>query len=502
MAAALAGAIAFLALRAPTYEATANVLVNPLPQDDQTFIGFDILRDSGDATRTVQTAATLLESTLAAEQTAEALGDDWTADKVLNAISVEPLGESNIVGVTGAAEEAALSARLADQFAESALDVRSQQLSRAIDAAIPRLEAQLEPLPDSSPSAVVLSERLNSLRAIQETGDPTLTLQQPATIPDSPTGAGAVIIIPLVLIAGFALGSGGALLRDLLSRRIGDAEEALALHPMPVLARIPTLSRRELRPLPGSKWYMPPQILQQYQSLVVQLEQRRQFPRVLLVTSASKEDGKTTSAINLAVALAATGKSVALLDCDFRHPRIAQTLEIEDTRPLSQIAQPATEIKDLLVRPVAEWPLYVLPTALEPGSGEAQWVDFAMRRQTRLIDDARSFADCVVVDTPPLGVVSDALRLIPRVDDVLVVVRVGATIRSEFKVMGELLDRSGYEAEGCILLDEAVATTAYGYGAYQYGVGTELVLGGDASNGPGRAWSPDGVELPAPPSSQ
>ena len=251
MAAALAGAIAFLALRAPTYEATANVLVNPLPQDDQTFIGFDILRDSGDATRTVQTAATLLESTLAAEQTAEALGDDWTADKVLNAISVEPLGESNIVGVTGAAEEAALSARLADQFAESALDVRSQQLSRAIDAAIPRLEAQLEPLPDSSPSAVVLSERLNSLRAIQETGDPTLTLQQPATIPDSPTGAGAVIIIPLVLIAGFALGSGGALLRDLLSRRIGDAEEALALHPMPVLARIPTLSRRGFGRFPG-----------------------------------------------------------------------------------------------------------------------------------------------------------------------------------------------------------------------------------------------------------
>jgi Mrp family chromosome partitioning ATPase/capsular polysaccharide biosynthesis protein len=502
MLAALGGALVFLALRTPTYEATAHILVNPLPQDDQTFIGLDLLRESGDPTRTVQTAATLLESTVAAEQTARALGGDWTADKVTDSISVEPLGESNIVGITGTDDEAATSAELADEFADNTLEVRSEELTRAIEGAITRAEAELETLPSNSPSAAVLSDRLSSLRAIEETGDPTLSFQQPATIPGSPTGAGAIIIIPLVLIAGFALGSGGALLLDLVSRRIGDADEALALYPMPVLARIPTLSRRELRPLPGTKWYMPPQILQQYQSLVVQLEQRQGLSRVLMVTSASKDDGKTTAAINLAVSLAATGKAVALLDCDFRHPRVAEALDITETRALSEIAQPGKDIEDLLVRPVKEWPLYVLPSHLDPESGETQWVDFAMRRQAGLIQAARSVADCVVVDTPPLGVVSDALRLLPNVDGILVVVRVGGTIRSEFKVMGELLDRSGYEAEGCVLLDEATSTTPYGYGAYQYGVGTELVLGDDTGNGPGRAWPADGVEVPAPRSRQ
>jgi len=478
--AALAGAIAYLTLRAPTYEATANILVNPLPQDDQTFLGLDLLRDSGDATRTVQTAATLLESSQAAQRTADALGGDLTADKVLNRVNVEPLGESNIVAVTATGASGTEAARLADQFSEAALAVRTQDLRDEIDVAITRAEAELRGLAPGGADAAAVSGRLSQLRAIRDTGDPTLTLEQQATVPRSPTGVGPLIVILLALIAGLALGSGGALLRDLVDRRIGDVDELIAMYPIPVLVRIPTLARRETRQLPGANWHMPPPVRQPFQSLVVQLEQRDRRMGSILITSPSQGDGKTTSSINLAVSLAATGKRVVLVDGDLRHPMIANRLRLDETRTASEIAAPGTNLRDLLVRPSMDWPLFVLPVDTNvDGSEEGE---AAMRRLPQLIEDAKSLADCVVVDTPPLGEVSDALRLIPRVDDVLVVVRVGNTIRSHLETARDLLDRGGYLPEGSVILD----APDRGVGSYGYGPGGgDLVFGGDNGAPPG-----------------
>ena len=72
--------------------ATANILVTPLAQDDQTFLGLQVVREAGDPTRTVQTAATLIKSLQAAQRTAAQMGGDWTSKKVLDAITVTPGG--------------------------------------------------------------------------------------------------------------------------------------------------------------------------------------------------------------------------------------------------------------------------------------------------------------------------------------------------------------------------------------------------------------------------
>src|SRR5215213_1962207 len=83
----VAAALAWLAFaRTPTYEATANLLVTPLPQDDQTFRGLQLLRDSGDPTRTVQTAASLVTAPEAARRTATQLGNGWTTQRVFDSV--------------------------------------------------------------------------------------------------------------------------------------------------------------------------------------------------------------------------------------------------------------------------------------------------------------------------------------------------------------------------------------------------------------------------------
>ena len=98
---AVLAAVGWLVHRSPTYESKAEVLVNPLPADDQTFFGIQVLRDTpGDPTRVVQTATTLFDSPLAARQAAQKLGPKWTLDDVQNDVKVEPEGQSNIIAVT------------------------------------------------------------------------------------------------------------------------------------------------------------------------------------------------------------------------------------------------------------------------------------------------------------------------------------------------------------------------------------------------------------------
>ena len=86
------------------------MLVTPVAQEDQTFLGLPVLRDSGDPTRSVQTAANQIHSSAAAVRTATKLGGDWTRNKVLEAIEVTPEGESNILAVTAKADSARKSA--------------------------------------------------------------------------------------------------------------------------------------------------------------------------------------------------------------------------------------------------------------------------------------------------------------------------------------------------------------------------------------------------------
>src|SRR5215210_1708822 len=140
--ASLLGAIAWLALRSPDYEATAQILVSALPQDDDTFLGTSLTRDTGDPTNTVQTAATLVESTAAATRTARLMGKGWDSTRVLDVIAIEPEGESNIIAVTGTAESGPTAARLANTFARSALVARQAELRRQVTGLIQGLRAR------------------------------------------------------------------------------------------------------------------------------------------------------------------------------------------------------------------------------------------------------------------------------------------------------------------------------------------------------------------------
>jgi Mrp family chromosome partitioning ATPase len=459
-------AVAYSQVRTPSYEASAQMLVNPLPDEDTTLIGLPFVRDTGDPPRTLQTAATLIDSPRAAQLAASRLGGDWTQRKVAKAVAVEPQGQSSIVDVTATAETAEEAAHVANVFVRAVVDSRRRTLRPLIDRAITSTRAQLSRLTAGSPSAQTLAERVRRLEDVRE-NDPTLSVSQVASPPPSATGVGLPLILALALIAGLALGTGAALILDLVRpRRIAEEEELLQLYRLPVLSRIPTLPRRWRKTKHDSPLAIPPMVREGFRTLQVQLELQPGRHRSILVTSASSADGKTTSAVNFALELVGAGQKVVLMDLDLRKPDVGAALEVSPKVSLDQLLQPDTRLEHALVEVPGVPGLRVLPV---PQGDGFPVLERLTGRLPELVTEALAIADYCIMDTAPLGEVSDALKMTSGVDDIIVVSRLGNTRRANFEVMRDLLERTRHTPTGLVVIGTSPRVVSsyyyYGYGA-------------------------------------
>ena len=428
--AAIGVAAALLAMRTPTFTSTAQLLVTPLPQDDSAFLGTSLLRDSTDPTRTMQTAAALVASPAAAGRAARQLGVDQRT--VEQSVNVQPLGESSILSIAASSPTAEGAAQLANAYATSVLGVRGDEIQRQVDAIIQTVGAN--PRPTSGDKS-----QLAELRAVRDRGDPTLLLSQPAQLPRAASGAPARLILALAAVAGLTLGSIAALL---MLRRVADEDELVEVYPLPVLARVPVGGRRP----DGSAPY---EVTEAFRSLRLQLEFGDRHGGAILLTSASRREGKTVSTIDLARELTAVGRRVVMIDLDLRQPQLSARLGVVPGRDLLDVTRRRDPLADAL-REVPGAPLLRLaaPTSIP----DARSVERFETRLPALMADARAIADYVLLDGPPLGEVSDALHAVPLVDHVLVVARVGRTSRAALETLRDLLRRANRVATGYVLI--------------------------------------------------
>ena len=474
MLAAVAASVAWIVVREPEYAATSQILVSPLPPDDPALEGVDVLRaDPSDSTRTVQTAASLVDSPAAAALAARRLGSGWTPSEVSSAVEVEPQGDSNVLAVTATADDPDEAARVANVFAEASLDARAVALRRQAGVALSNLRTDTR----TGDAAVELAQREDRLRAVQKSGDPAFSLSQPATPPTSPEQTGAVILIALSLIAGFTIGATAALVAELLDSRVRDEDELRQLYPLPVLAHVPELRGRERRSL-RSPQTTPPMVREAFRTLQVQFDRIGQLPRVLMFTSASTGDAKTTSAVQFAITLVMAGHRVIVVDFDLRKPDVARALGITPKKRFASAFSDGVDLDDLLVEYPQAPGLRILPT--DPGN--VLLLDAITRRLPELFHEARGLADYVIVDTPPLGEISDALRLVDLVDDIVLVARPGHTNRDSLEMARDLMTRSGHDPTGMLIVGGAAIKSSY-YALYapaaQPGLGSRRVAKND-----------------------
>jgi len=216
------GAITGLKLKTGAYEAHARVLMTPVPSDDRTFLGVQLIRDTGDPTRTAQTAATLLEARDAATLTAARLGPDRTPSQVAAAVSVESIGESNVLAVRATAASPDLAARSATEYARAALTVRARTIRAQIERLIASLQLQQRAIGDASSTAASdLALRIAQLRTALAQGDPTLSFQQAAG-QGIAIGPPAWLVLTLATLAGITLSAAAVVLLKMTRTRIRD----------------------------------------------------------------------------------------------------------------------------------------------------------------------------------------------------------------------------------------------------------------------------------------
>jgi capsular exopolysaccharide synthesis family protein len=302
--------------------------------------------------------------------------------------------------------------------------------------------------------------------------------------------AQALVAGIVALLIGLAI----AILLELLRPRIRDRVDAEREFGCPVLVEVPRLSRklRQRYAQPGVDDYRLGAFRESYRMLRTAILLQGAAdpyrgngqvtsegpllvsgPQVILVTSGLSSEGKSTTVANLAVAMAESGRKVLICDCDFRAPTVHLAFGLESGPGLTDLITDPALSGDLadLVHPTS------VPgvSLVHGGSNVDNAAELVATKGARLLEQARSLADVVIMDTAPLLVVSDASELLPNVDAVVIVARVHRTTRESAHRTFELLDRAEIPVLGVVLVGTESPGVAY-YGR-QYGYGPLDVKG-------------------------
>jgi succinoglycan biosynthesis transport protein ExoP len=186
--------------------------------------------------------------------------------------------------------------------------------------------------------------------------------------------------------------------------------------------------------------------------------------KVIQVTSPNAADGKSTLAANLAVSMARSGKRVLLLDADMRKPRVHQMFKVGTVEVgLAQVVAGEADADAALV-PCPEVPgLWLMPCGPRPANPAEL---LTSPRFPELLEQLRERFDLVLIDTPPILAVSDPAVVAPRVDGVILTIRVTKNGRPSAERAKEVLTSLGAKVLGVVVNGFAGGSTPYGYYSY------------------------------------
>jgi receptor protein-tyrosine kinase len=451
-------AVVYVATASKTYEATANILVSPVSSSDPVINSLGLLRESSDPTRDIETASQIIHNIEVARRAASSLNPPESAETLLGEVSAEPVANSNIVSVIASASSPQRAQEVANTFATAAVNEQTATMQAEINSRLPRLEALAEAEPEATGGAEVsVSAQVAELQALAASPNPTLRVQTKATEPSGPSSPRKTLSLVAGILAGLILGVGGAFALQALDPRLRRESQLQRLYRLPILARVPRASRRlASKSLTFGK--VPPPIGEAYRTLRATLTSGNEINRksggqVVLITGSSSSEGKTTSAVNLATALARANQRVILIEADIRRPSMSKLLGVKgpDVGVVNVLAGNAALEEGLIQPPTYEGDLQILlaETAVVDG-----WTTdlFSTGRAEKLMAEARELADFIVIDSPPINEVVDALPLAVGADHVLLTAKLGRSRFDKLSEMGELLAENGVRPAGFILI--------------------------------------------------
>jgi polysaccharide biosynthesis transport protein len=471
------------------YQATAQVLITTESAATRLIAGQG---GTEDPARLAQTQASLARANAIARGTLDRVGlrgrnpDDFLA---ASTVTADPSADLLNFRVTDPSRPLAI--RLATAYAEEFALYRSRLESKEADQLRRRTEARLAALRASgetgSPLYATLAGRVRDLGILEAVQTPDYL------VANRPEGAVQVSPRPvrtglLGLILGCVLALGLMLLAEARDKTVHSAEEIRHALRVPLLARLRSPSRKERAEPLVMLTHPNGEAAERFRTLRTNLRfaNIEVGAKTILFTSAVKAEGKSTTAANVAVALARAGTRVVLVDLDVRRPRLQQLFELDDRVGLIQVVLEQARLEDAVqpvrmtraaLKPVEAWSTTGgSPSNGPQGFGELHLLGcgptttdvgefFTHPRLATLLQTLRSVYDLVLIDAAPLLGVSDAAILSAHVDALVVVTRVRKLRHDALEDIVTALDASPATTLGFVVtaaeLDENERTDYY-----------------------------------------
>lgn len=293
-----------------------------------------------------------------------------------------------------------------------------------------------------------------------------LSVVKPAVAPIAPSDPNTRLNLVIGLMLGFGLGAGGALLRSILDTRIHGEGDLRQVADAPVLGGIAFDQDATRKPLLTQAAPQSPRA-ESYRQLRTNLQFANVSARAktVLVTSSLPGEGKSTTATNLAIALAQSGQRVCLVDADLRRPMVSEYLGLDGSVGLTTALLGTADVVDLL-QPWGEDELHVLASGrIPPNPSEL----LGSQEMKRLIERLEDKFDSIVIDAPPLIPVTDSAVLAQHVGGVIMVVGAHSVRRQDLDKSFNALHLVGAVVLGVVLNRiPAKGADAYAYSYISY----------------------------------
>ncbi len=300
----------------------------------------------------------------------------------------------------------------------------------------------------------------------------TGSVVEPAGVPEVPVSPKRGQIWLIAMFLGLAVPGGVIMLMDHLNDKVEDAASIAKVTSVPVLGSIATSRDKSSMVVQEKTNSVVTEMFRLLRADLMYLTPGEDL-NVLLITSSFSGEGKSFISMNLGMTIALTGKKVLILELDLRRPKQERYFGLtqRDYGVVNYLVDPTVGTKDIIVKSGFHPGLdVILSGPIPPNPGEL----ILSKRLRTLITELRKTYDFIILDSPPVGMVADALQMSDLPQATLYVVRSGYTHLPQLKVIEEIRERNKLP-KPFIVLNGVRFDGASSYGGYGYGYFAEEV---------------------------